>query len=252
MSDWYESYFGERYLAFHREALAGRVAREDAAFVERACGLEPGMSILDLGCGSGRHAVALALSGYEMTGLDLSPVMLSAARRLAEDNGVQISWENRRMEDLEGLGPFDAVISMFAAFGYYGPQGDFEVLRAVHRVLRPGGKILLGLSNAPGTIAGLPKETWWETAEAVAQERDDYDPLEGWITIHRRRFLKRGGLEDLGPARIRAYMPYEIRRMLSEAGFEMELLFGDYRGRPFEWRRSEHQIHVARALAHRD
>ncbi len=246
MTEWYEHYFDERYVAFHGELRENRLAWEDVDFLERVCGLDGPGDVLDLGCGQGRHAIPLALRGHRVWALDLSSVLLERGKEEAERRGASVVWLHRRMEDIGDLGPFDAVLSLYVAFGYYGDEGDLAVLRAVAEALKPGGWFVLGLWNILGALRGLPSTSWWEGSDAVFYERDDFDPLGGWLLIHRRLFPRQGGVEDLGLARIRCYTPYETTRLLHRAGLEPQGLFGDYRGSPFDWLRSEHQVHVAR------
>jgi 2-polyprenyl-3-methyl-5-hydroxy-6-metoxy-1,4-benzoquinol methylase len=70
--------------------------------------------ILDLACGSGRHAVALAQSGHEVIGLDLSPQMIAAATRHAEENDVQVQFHTADMSNAKTIvnGFFDLIICL--------------------------------------------------------------------------------------------------------------------------------------------
>lgn len=246
MGQWYEELFDERYVGFYEGLDRAPLAEGDVTFLERALDLSPGMSVLDLGCGQGRHAIPLAERGYAVTGLDLSATMLQRARRFADERGVGVRWLERRMEDLEGLGPFDAVVCLYTVLGFYGDEGDLAVLRAVHDVLAPGGVLGLDVTNFAATLARLPPVVWRESATSVNRERNVYEPLTGWLVSERTRFLKAGGVQELPSSRVRAYLPHELRRLLTAAGLEPELLFGEYGDGPFAWQTSEHQLHVAR------
>jgi 2-polyprenyl-3-methyl-5-hydroxy-6-metoxy-1,4-benzoquinol methylase len=246
MPEWYEELFDERYVAFYDVLGSGQTAEADVDFIERALDLEPGMAVLDLGCGQGRHAIPLAERGYQVTGVDLSEVMLERARQFAEARGARVDWQRRRMEALDGLGPFDAVLCLFTVLGYYGDDGDQKVLTRIHEVLRPGGQLMLDLSNYAGQLRRLPGETWRETSTGVTRERHAYDPTRGLIVTDRTLFQVEGGRMDLPRTEVRAYLPHEVLRMLRDVGFKPELLYGAYADEPFQWTTAEHQIHVAR------
>lgn len=248
MAEWYTELFDEQYVAFYEGLDTAPLAASDVVFLERALDLRPGMRVLDLGCGQGRHAIPLAERGYEVTGLDLSATMLTRARRFAAERGVQVQWLERRMEDLEGLAPFDACVCLYTAWGYYGDEGDTAVLRAVHDVLAPGALLALDLTNFAATLGQLPGVVWRESPTSVNRERNTYDPLTGWLISERTRFLKSGTTQELPQSRVRAYLPHEVRRLLDAAGLVPELLFGEYGDAPFQWQTSEHQLHVARRL----
>ncbi len=88
MAAWYQTLFDDRYLRFYPELFDLDSARHEAEFIDRALALPMNASVLDLGCGFGRHSVPLAAMGYRITGLDASLPMLSAASKLAAEHGV--------------------------------------------------------------------------------------------------------------------------------------------------------------------
>lgn len=89
MTEWYEKSFGEDYLVVYKHRDFGGARKE----VERMIswlGLPPGSKVLDLCCGMGRHSLALAEAGYEVTGVDLSEVLLREAR--SQTGAEQVTW----------------------------------------------------------------------------------------------------------------------------------------------------------------
>jgi SAM-dependent methyltransferase len=75
-------------------------------------------TILDLGCGTGGHALLLAKRGYEVVGIDRSEHMLKGAREKAKDHGLKIQFVKGDITNIDLKRKFDAVISMFAVMGY--------------------------------------------------------------------------------------------------------------------------------------
>ena len=88
-----------------------RLARPSTWFLWHAHRIRPGMRVLDLACGEGRHAVAAAMLGADVVGVDRDETRLATARELAEAHELTVDW---RVVDLEGpwpeLGRFDAVL----------------------------------------------------------------------------------------------------------------------------------------------
>ncbi len=84
---WYKTFFGEDYLRIYDFLTPERTEREVEGIVNLLA-LPPGSSILDLCCGHGRHAIALAKRGYQITGQDLSEVFLRHAQAEADAQGV--------------------------------------------------------------------------------------------------------------------------------------------------------------------
>jgi SAM-dependent methyltransferase len=244
---WYEEFFDDRYFAFFDELAQGRATAEaDVEFIERALDLQAAGRILDVGCGFGRHAVPLAARGFRVTGVDLSERMLAAAEQLAHSRSVAPVLVRRDMRDLSGLGPFDACVCLYTVLGVFEHDAeDLKVLRAIHDVLVPGGRLLLDLSNSPGVSRHWPGDLWKETPIGIRRARTSYDPLTARLTTEHSIYHPDGRREILPTSVVRMYAPHEVAAMLREAGFVVDQLYGDLRDRSFRWNRSVRQAWVA-------
>ena len=107
--------------------------------------LTPGQHILDAGCGYGRIAIPLAMSGYEMTGLDLSDVLLQFARESGGRQGVCIRWIHESMCRMPlPDNSFDVVLCLWSAFHeLLEEEEQFQAVMEIKRVLRPPGWCLI-------------------------------------------------------------------------------------------------------------
>ncbi len=103
-------------------------------------GIEPGMDVLDVGTGSGGTvSIPAALRGANVTGSDLTPELFDAARRRAQDAGVQVEWVEADAESLPFEDEsFDRVLSTFGHM--FAPRHE-KAAAELARVLRPGGVI---------------------------------------------------------------------------------------------------------------
>ncbi|MBI4701248.1 MAG: methyltransferase domain-containing protein [Deltaproteobacteria bacterium] len=245
LAHWYEELFDGRYLAFY-ELGTPLLHTEEADLVDRALALPRQARLLDLGCGTGRHAVALALLGHHVTGVDLSPALLARAQGLARQHGAALDLVRRDMRDLAGLGPFDACVCLYTVLGYFDDEGNAAVLRAVREVLAPGGALVLDIGNPLARLARPVGETWREVAAGVTREISRYDPLAARLAAERTIFHRDGRREELPPSSVRLYAPHETARLLESAGFAVEQLHGGLRGEKFAWNRSRCQVWVAR------
>jgi SAM-dependent methyltransferase len=116
----------------------------------RAHGLPDRLSILDLGCGTGRHAVVLAERGHRVTGVDLSPSMLAQAQSRASTAGVAVDFAVGDVRSVRLGNHFDVVLMMFAVLGYQ--HTDADVVRALQTVevhLGDGGLFLFDVWYGP-------------------------------------------------------------------------------------------------------
>jgi SAM-dependent methyltransferase len=248
VSEWYEDLFDDRYLIYYEDALLGGASADEIDFIERALALEAGSSILDLGCGFGRHSIPLALRGYRVTGTDLSTPLLKAAETIGERLGAGVEWIKRDLRELSGLGPYDACVCLYTVFGYCSDEENAGVLAGVRDLLRPDGLLLLDLDNPLCLVPHLPRENWGETTRGVRRERHEYDPLSARVSSTRTLIARDGSRMTLPRSSVRLYYPHEIARLLREAGFAIEQVHGGLQGARLDWRRSPMQSWVARRV----
>ncbi len=114
-------------------------------------------SVLDLGCGTGGHAIPLAGRGYELTGVDRSAEMLDHARAKAEQEGLDVRLLEGDVRTVDPGGPFDAALLMFAVLSYQHENEDVcATLRNARRHMRPGGVLVLDSWYGPGVLSDPP------------------------------------------------------------------------------------------------
>lgn len=106
----------------------------DVAFLHGALPLPAYQRVLDVPCGSGRHVRALSELGYDVLGVDNDPAVSPA-----------VLCDLRELDVLAT--DFDAVINMWASFGYFRADVNELVLASLARRLRPGGRVVLDLFN---------------------------------------------------------------------------------------------------------
>src|SRR5215467_11405524 len=173
-----EGLFDEDYLYFYAEPLDARSDAE-AGLIWHLLELEPGMEVLDLACGHGRIANALAERGCRVTGLDATPLFLDQARLDAAARGVAVTYVDGDMRDLPWTGRFDRVINWFTAFGYFDDAGNRRVLTEVARALKPGGRFALEMSNRDWIIRHFEPAGVDERDGNLIAERRRFEPLTG-------------------------------------------------------------------------
>jgi SAM-dependent methyltransferase len=160
MSEVFGSEYADAYDVLYREKdylaecrLINRLVQQHAnARVRR---------LLDLGCGTGNHVIALTQLGYEVVGVDRSPGMLDVARKKAAgaalDGKAAFYCQDIRSFRLEQS--FDAVLMMFAVLGYQlGNQDVLAALCTARTHLRPGGLFIFDVWYGPAVLQQSPRE----------------------------------------------------------------------------------------------
>jgi ubiquinone/menaquinone biosynthesis C-methylase UbiE len=111
-----------------------------------------GRTLLDIGCNWGRWTIAAARSGWRPTGIDLAKKSVGAARRVAEQLGVEAEYVIADARELPFVdGSFDAVFS-YSVLQHLAKEDVPRVVAEVRRVLRPGGIVWIEMPNARGPL----------------------------------------------------------------------------------------------------
>jgi SAM-dependent methyltransferase len=193
--------------------------------------------VLDLCCGFGRHALAMARAGLAVAGVDLSPELLRAARELP---GFERHLRGRLVRgDAQRLplaaASFDAATLLFSSFGYFGEQGDRQVLAELARVLRPGGLAVLDLMNPAQVRAALvPRSRRSGPGFVLAEARQLADGGRRVIKDVELEIVDERGQRELRRWRedVRMYEVGELRELLVAHGLALERVAGDFGALP--------------------
>ena len=228
---WYETIFDERY-----PDLFGPLERDPEEEVSQMVGLlplPPGASLVDLGCGRGRHAIPLSLRGYRVTGVDLSEKMLSLARERAKREGTRVDWVREDMRTFVRPGAFDACLSLFTSFGYFDDRENQGVLVNVARSLKEGGIFLLDLRNVQKGLAGeedMEKTLTVPLGKLSLRVRFDRTTRRA---LAEHTLTRSDGIRISSAFDVRIYSEEELRDMLCRAGMRVTAIHGTLDGAPF-------------------
>ncbi|UQI47618.1 DUF4178 domain-containing protein [Streptomyces sp. HU2014] len=241
--DWWTAFFGDIYTDSDIEQQDPGLTR---TMVDCVTALLPPAThprLLDLACGTGRHAVPLAGAGYRVTGADLSADYLGQARRRAAAAGRDVAFVRADMRDLGAFpdGSFDAVTNLHTSFGFFHDAAeDMRVLHEVRRVLAPGGRFLLDVVNRDAflrqtsEVFGVPEDQYVirnfdsSTGRTFLHE-EVFDPLTSRI----RWTVTEPATGRSSTADYRVFSAHELLAMLRAAGLRVEAVHGDYDRSPF-------------------
>lgn len=225
------------------------------------------LELLEIGCGTGRAAIPVALQRHRVLGIDIDPGMLARAERARDEAGLDVqsldllaadasdpTWPDRLRRNRRFDGAF-CVFNTFLALSR--PEQQENCLAAIHRLLRPAGWLWLDLFNPSlelivGSIGGAAdlEPTLFRTSDGRSVLRLTSLRADLVRQVQRVTFDYRWHAADrLRKARRRFeiawIMPRELERLLRMSGFRVERTWGDYDGSPLAGR-SPRQIVLAR------
>jgi SAM-dependent methyltransferase len=221
---WFETWFD---TAFYHQLYANRDEKEAANFIDELLAElqpAPGSSMLDLGCGNGRHSKYLATKGFNVTGIDLSSSSIRSARK----------WENEFLrfyrQDMRtpfGKNKFDYVFNFFTSFGYFNDTADDDkVVANISAALKDDGILVMDYINsfyAGKNIKGSEKK---EIDGIVYQIKRSSNEKFFFKTICIENIRSHGPYEFT--EQIRKYSQADFDHLFYKHGLRIEKVFGDY------------------------
>ncbi|TSA31187.1 MAG: class I SAM-dependent methyltransferase [Porphyromonadaceae bacterium] len=148
MKQWYEELFEDFADGYDREEFTkGTIGEVD--FIEKEAGFNKSARILDVGCGTGRHAIELASRGYNVTGIDLSEAQLAKARKKAAARNLDIRFTRKDAREFDFQGEFDlAIMICEGAFPLMETdEMNFQILKNACNSLNERGKLIFTTLN---------------------------------------------------------------------------------------------------------
>ncbi len=230
--------FGQAYARAYDAFYAEKDYEAECDMIElafRRHAAAPVRTVLDLGCGTGSHALRMARRGYAVTGIDLSAEMLRRAHAKAEGAGLAVDFRQGDVRYFDADATFDAALLMFAVLGYQHDDEDvLETFRNVRRHLRPGGLLAFDAWYGPGVLSDPPgsRSRTVETDDGplLRSVTSEMDARRHLCRVHYRLSRMSGGEAECVAEEthvVRYFFPGELELQLAVSGLELVAL-GDF------------------------
>lgn len=158
------SVFNSLYAGQYDQLYADKGYTQECDLIEAAAqrdGSTSGRSLLDIGCGTGRHAIEMSRRGWQVTGVDLSQAMLDHAAGNAKsvDAAQRPAWLQGDARSFDTGQQHDMAIMMFAVVGYLTSNADvLKGLRNIRRHLRPDALFVCDFWYGPSVLSVRPTD----------------------------------------------------------------------------------------------
>lgn len=227
MKPWYIEMFENYAEGYDRESYTHGTLQE-VDFIETELKRVKCISILDIGCGTGRHSIELARRGYSVTGFDLSEAQLAGARKKAAEAGVNVRFMHADARDFSFPDPFDAAIMICeGAFPLMETdEMNHRILENAAALIRPGGLFILTTLNALFPIHNDVNQFITENSVSGFESIEERFDLLTFRSHSRFTFTDDAGIKKTMTSNERYYVPSEIAWMLKGLGFERIEFFG--------------------------
>jgi cyclopropane fatty-acyl-phospholipid synthase-like methyltransferase len=242
MIEWFKDWFDtDEYLNVYRnrnEEDAKKLVKLILSIVE----LKPNDNILDLACGTGRHAILFAQKGFNVTAVDLSKNLLSIAQRTADELQVKVNFIRSDLRQFSIGASFNLVINLFTSFGYFeSDEENFKLIKTAYNHLHNSGYFVLDFFNCRFIEKNLvPESVNNFSDEIIIQKR-----LIKGDRVKKQIIIEKNGTSKEYFESVRMFSKDELFSAVSSAGFRIYRYFGDYTGNNFDLENSPRIIIIA-------
>jgi glycine/sarcosine N-methyltransferase len=207
-------------------------------------------SALDVACGTGLHAIALAKLGIQVIGADISDVMLDKARAHAQEFGVQIPWVQASMQELRPQiqEHYEAILCLGNSIPHLLQPADLDAACTnFYDLLSSGGILVLQLLNyqrilaVQDRIVGIHRQ-----GDTVYVRFYDFQPNQVVFNVLTAHFHHETCSHSLHSTPLYPYRQDELTHSLSQHDFTDFEYYGDMQFHPFEEHTSASLVIVAR------
>ena len=227
--------FGAQYAAAYDFLYADKDYGAECDLLEAAFRLwaaRPVRRVLDLGCGTGGHAIFLAHRGYDVVGVDRSMEMLTRARHASAAAGVPARFIAADLRRIRFRRSFDAALLMFAVLGYQIDDADvLSALLTARQHVADGGVVIFDVWYGPAVLALGPETRTKTVASPLGplrrKARGSLEPQGNICRVdYRLSRPEPGGRtnETDERHRVRYFFADELGRLLHEAGLRLASL----------------------------
>ena len=187
-------------------------------------------TIINYGCGTGKHDIELSKLGYHCTGIDMSSLMIDIAKKNAQTERLDIEFSAEDIRNYEPRKQFDAVLSLFHVMSYQNTNQDIlAAFRSARKALEQGGLLLFDVWYGPGVLSDKPvvrvkevedeKNKLVRIARPIMHDKDNVVDVCYEVLVIDKETSVTKAINEVH--NMRYFFRPELEFFLKEAGFEL-------------------------------
>lgn len=241
--EWFKDWFNtEEYLNVYKHRNEAD-AEDHIKLILDNVSIPGDARILDMACGSGRHAILLARKKYNVTAVDLSENLLSIAKQTAEEDNLTINFVHSDIRNFSSIIIYDLILNLFTSFGYFETdEENFSILKKAYDLLKINGYFVLDFFNSEFLINNLVEFSKEVIDNGVIfQQRSIKDSR-----IVKKILIDKKDEPSEYEESVRMFSKDELTNELTNIGFDIYRTFGDFFGNEFNHHSSPRLILICK------
>ena len=227
--EWFMDWFNSRYYYILYKSRNKNEASDFIKTIISTLSLNPNYSVLDLGCGNGRHSISLSNHFKLVHGIDISSENISIANENEKEN---LKFFISDMRNFDTNTKYEYIFNLFTSFGYFKKNEDnIKVLKSCHYHLNKNGLLFIDFLNSEQikrTINGLK-----ETRNINGIRFNIHKEIIGDYVIKKIE-IKDGEATYNFQEKVQLFKIQDFKKLFEISGFEIISSYGDYQMNPYD------------------
>ena len=227
--DWFINWFNSKYYHILYKSRNKNEASNFIQAIISTLSLKSNNSVLDLGCGNGRHSISLSNHFKLVHGIDISSENISIANENKKEN---LKFFISDMRNFDTNTKYEYIFNLFTSFGYFKKNEDnIKVLKSCHHHLNKNGLLFIDFLNSEQikrTINGLK-----ETRNINGIRFNIHKEIIGDYVIKNIE-IKDGETTYNFQEKVQLFKIQDFKKMFEISGFEIISSYGDYQMNPYD------------------
>lgn len=239
-NEWFEGWFDSPYYHILYRNRSGDEANGFVETIVKQLEMNPGDTLLDLACGKGRHAVAFAQSGLDVTGVDLSKESIQYAKQFEHE---KLHFFVHDMRHLFRSACYNYVCNLFTSFGYFKSTDDNALAaQSIAEALKSDGKFLIDFVNRTHAVQNIELNS----SERILSEKVEFNIARSYTDHHYIKdiYITDGENKLHFQERVQSFTSAHMKEIFQTAGLTFVAQYGNYEMEMYDEEKSPRMIMI--------